>query len=312
MGLTLNPVEHLGQPFDTVDEQIFTIPSARFNEVPNQAFKLIFMLDGNCQHQVDDDAPVPFQTGDVLIIPRVCRQRYWPTSAKESHRVHALRLVFDANYVPAFPPDHRRGPIAGDVETDFTTFVRHHLQEWKRLPGALDAGLRPLLAEVREEAERRQPGYRFRVTSLCTSIVVRIIRQLTAAVSPSASRAEKGRARLVNQTKEFLLKNHHRELHLAEVADHLTVTPEHLSRLFKQETGQTVFQYLQHLRLEKAKTLLLSSDHSVNEIARQTGFSSASLFSRSFRLYAGASPLKYRRERWSEAVENNSFDRHPS
>lgn len=304
MGLTLNPVEHLGPPFETVDEQIFTIPISRYNEVPNRAFKIIFMLEGDCLHQVDDEEPVPFARGDVLVIPRICRQRYWPKSDQGSHRVHALRLVLDPALVPAFSADHRRSSIPGDVETDFSVFVRHHLQEWRHLPGGQDSEVRPLLAELREEAERRLPGYRYRVTALCSMIVVHVIRQLTAGVTSASTRAEKGRARLVNQTKEYLLKNHDRELHLTEVAEHLTVTAEHLSRVFKQETGQTVFGYLQHLRLENAKTLLLSSDLSVTEIARQTGFSSASLFSRNFRQYVGASPLKYRRERWSEAVEN--------
>lgn len=308
MGITLNAVEHLGAPFAVVDEQVFMIPHDRFNEIANTSFKIIFMLQGNCLHQVDDEAAVPFCNGDVLIIPRECRQRYWVDRTQQSHRVHALRLVLDPRVIPTYPSGHRRTNVPGDIQTDFAVFIRHHLQDVRHLALGQDSTIRRLLADLREEAERRPTGFRFRATALCTALVVQIVRQLTAADHQSASPAEKGRARLVNQTKEYLLKNHARELHLSEVARYLTVTPEHLSRLFKQETGQTVFQYLQHLRLEKSKTLLLSSDLTVSEIARQTGFSSVSLFSRNFRHYVGSSPQKYRKQRWSEAIENNTFE----
>jgi transcriptional regulator GlxA family with amidase domain len=68
----------------------------------------------------------------------------------------------------------------------------------------------------------------------------------------------------------------------------------HLSRVFKQTTGQTIFQYLTHLRVERAKVLLQSTPLTSGEIARQTGFSSATLFGRTFRAMTGLTPGGYR------------------
>lgn len=304
MGTTLNSVEPLGEPFRSVDEQVFLIPVGSSNEVASSnLFKIIFMLEGSCFHQIEDQPRVFFQTGDIMVIPRRCRQRYWPLAPHGPHRLHALRLVFDPTVCPAYPTDHRPVYRRGDVERDFTSFVRHHLQEVRHLPQGQDNTVRQLLTQLRHEAEQQQAGYRFQVTALCTALVVAVVRQLGAGSGRASPSGQPGRLQLVHVAREFLLKNLHRELHLAEVAGHLGVSPEHLARVFKQQTGQTLFTYLQHLRLEKAKTLLIGSDKSIGAIAALTGFSSLALFSRVFKRHIGASPLQYRQERWSGAVE---------
>jgi AraC-like DNA-binding protein len=304
MGNTLNSVEHLGEPFRSVDEQVFVIPRDGCNTVANQLFKLVFMLQGACRHEVDTEGPVRLEVGDVLVIPRVCQQRYWALPGDTARRIHALRLVLDPDRVPPLA-DGRRPVVRSDAEMDFAAFVRHHLREVRHLPLGADDVCRFLLAELRQEAEQRQPGYRFRVTALCTSLVVHVVRQLGEA-KPEASPQSPGRSYLVLQAKEYLLKNLSADLHLNHVARHLRISPEHLARTFKEETGQTVFTYLQHLRLEKAKTYLIGSDRSIAAIAGMTGFGSLSLFSRNFKRYVGASPLAYRKGRWDQAKEESN------
>jgi AraC-like DNA-binding protein len=67
-----------------------------------------------------------------------------------------------------------------------------------------------------------------------------------------------------------------------------------------------VFEQLEQFRLQQAKTYLLSSDWSVAEIAARTGFSSTSVFSRNFQRRIGASPTRYRQDRWREAALANA------
>lgn len=304
MGNTLNSVEGLGPPFRSVDEQVFVIPRGGRHDIDNRLFKINFLLEGSCLHEVEGDAPVRFEPGDVIVIPRLGRQTYRVSAPRASRRVHALRLVLT---LPPFPAGHRRVPVRGDAEMDFSAFVRHHLQEVRHLPQGQDEVIRPLLTELRQEAERRRPGYRFRVTALCTSMVVQIVRRLSLPAA-GADRADVGphrrRAYLALQAREYLVKNLDEELHLDQVAAYLGVSPEHLARAFKQETGQTVFTHLQQLRLERAKTYLIGSDRSITDVARLTGFSSVALFSRRFKRYCGLSPLAYRQERWGRAKES--------
>jgi len=303
MGTTLNAIQPLAPPFRSVDEQVFFMPRHGRHEIANQLFKFIVLLEGDCLHQVDDEPTVRFVPGDVIVVPRVCRQRYLASRPRSPRRVHALRLVFDPAALPAFPAGQRRGGTGGDTEADFGAFVRCHFQEAQHVSGSGDEVIRALLTDIRHEAEQRRSGYRHRATALCTTLVVHTARTLEARGGPSAgagAATRKGRAYLVLQAKEYLLKNLAAELRLDTVAWHLGVSPEHLARTFKRETGQTVFAYLQQLRLERAKTYLLGSGRSITAIAEETGFSSVALFSRNFKRYAGLSPLAYRQERWED------------
>ena len=63
----------------------------------------------------------------------------------------------------------------------------------------------------------------------------------------------------------------------------------------KQTTGTTVFGYLRRLRIERARHLLATSEYNLSQIATQTGFSSPTLFSRSFRDELGLTPSAYRK-----------------
>lgn len=69
---------------------------------------------------------------------------------------------------------------------------------------------------------------------------------------------------------------------------------DYLNRLFKRYTGQTIFGYLNFLRIERAKQLLSTGFYSIEEIAENTGFRDMYYFSRVFKKYTGITPGKYR------------------
>lgn len=80
---------------------------------------------------------------------------------------------------------------------------------------------------------------------------------------------------------------------LREVAEHLGVSTYYLSRVFSEESGFTLFQYLTTLRIEKAKELLRQRGVAVAEVAAQVGYESANYFSKVFRKHCGVSPRDF-------------------
>ncbi|MDR2103596.1 MAG: helix-turn-helix domain-containing protein, partial [Treponema sp.] len=93
---------------------------------------------------------------------------------------------------------------------------------------------------------------------------------------------------------------HHISAHLR---DDLTLTalseltrrnPSYLSRLFKQETGMNVSDYILMRRIEAAKILLRSTNKKIQDIAHAVGYQSGHSFSRLFRKVTGMSPQNYR------------------
>ena len=81
----------------------------------------------------------------------------------------------------------------------------------------------------------------------------------------------------------------------SSLAASLGISASHLSRVFKQTTGQTFERYLMQRRVELAQRLLLDPAHNVSTVALQCGFADSSYFARVFRKLAGCSPAEYSR-----------------
>ena len=90
--------------------------------------------------------------------------------------------------------------------------------------------------------------------------------------------------------------NHYlnRDLHLAELANLVQMSPYYFSRLFKQSTGNTPHYYVTVCRIKKAKQLLKIADLSIAYISQQVGFNDQSHFSKTFCKIVGVTPKKYR------------------
>lgn len=83
-------------------------------------------------------------------------------------------------------------------------------------------------------------------------------------------------------------------LEVGEIARSLRITPNHLLKLFRRETGMPTQDYLILRRLRHAENLLLSTRLSIGEIAEQSGFLDANYFARLFRRRHGCTPREFR------------------
>ena len=69
---------------------------------------------------------------------------------------------------------------------------------------------------------------------------------------------------------------------------------EYLMKLFKQEYGLGIHEYVQKVRMEKAKELLDDTQLKIQEISEMLGFKDKNYFSKAFRNYYSISPSEYR------------------
>ena len=90
-------------------------------------------------------------------------------------------------------------------------------------------------------------------------------------------------------------KNLDRTWNLSDIAARLKVSREHLTRIFRDRTGMTPQEFAAEERMQYAVRLLRDSFQSCEEIAEQTGYSSAVSFNRAFRRRFGYSPMQYRK-----------------
>ncbi len=93
------------------------------------------------------------------------------------------------------------------------------------------------------------------------------------------------------------------ELSLNKLAAHVNFSPNHLSAVFRQETGQTFIKYLTDYRLEKAKELLLETSKKSSEISLLVGYKDPHYFSYLFKKTQGMTTTQYRGKSRTEAEE---------
>lgn len=97
-------------------------------------------------------------------------------------------------------------------------------------------------------------------------------------------------ASVINWIKENLGKH----LSVQQMADRANLSERQFRRLFMRDTGKTPANYLEELRMDSAKNLLLNSDKSIKQLALTLGFNSADGFRRAFERKYSVSPSQYR------------------
>ncbi len=100
---------------------------------------------------------------------------------------------------------------------------------------------------------------------------------------------------LAEKVKAYIQEHLAEDLSRDLLAGEVYLNPNYLSRLFHQETGQSLVDYITSRRLEKVKQLLRDTSLSVTEAAGRLGYTNMPYFSRVFRKEAGCSPVEYRR-----------------
>lgn len=84
------------------------------------------------------------------------------------------------------------------------------------------------------------------------------------------------------------------ELSLNLLSEEFGISPNYLSKTFKQSTGINFVDYVIAVRMQAAQRLLLEDDRTVNQIAEQVGYTNVTSFMRSFKKFSGMTPSEYR------------------
>lgn len=93
---------------------------------------------------------------------------------------------------------------------------------------------------------------------------------------------------------EFINENFYKDVYLDLIAEQVGMSAKYISRFFKEQTGENFIDYINKIRVKKAKQMLTDSDFNLNEIAEKTGFKNISTFMRAFKRFEGVSPGVYR------------------
>ncbi len=99
---------------------------------------------------------------------------------------------------------------------------------------------------------------------------------------------------VISKIKAYIKANYSNNLNVSDIARKFYLNSNYLSTIFKEKTGINLISYIEGIRMEEAKRLLVGSNLTISEVALKTGYLDPSYFSKVFKKYAGLTPRQFR------------------
>lgn len=161
-----------------------------------------------------------------------------------------------------------------------------------RLNLSEQAVVKTRFARMRQEHHAQNPGAELMLKSLCIEILTVLFRCGTLG-GQHAGKKEKTWS-IIEKAMRFVNDNYADEaLDNLRLSQAVEISPNYLSSIFSQQLGISVRNYVNHIRLEKAKELMRDTNKNLSEIALDVGFSGIHVFSKVFKKMNGASPSHF-------------------
>lgn len=100
---------------------------------------------------------------------------------------------------------------------------------------------------------------------------------------------------VVEKVKQFITQHIDEDMSREDIASHVNLNPDYLTRTFKKETGLTISEYVLQERIEMAKEMLAKTDLPIGSIAASVGYNNFSHFSKMFKKATTVNPQDYRK-----------------
>ena len=131
---------------------------------------------------------------------------------------------------------------------------------------------------------------------ICEKLMALLTLLMQESWHPDTARTTAGKRQNLQEIKDYLDTHFAEKITLDALAERFYINKFYLTRVFKEQFGQTVTNYLVQLRITQAKRLLRFSDKNVEAIAQECGLNDANYFSRLFKKVEGTTPGEYRRQ----------------
>ena len=99
---------------------------------------------------------------------------------------------------------------------------------------------------------------------------------------------------VISRIRAYIKENLSSELNRELLAEAFFMSPDYISRIFRQKTGEKLTDYITQVRMEEARRLLRTTSMPVGEVAYASGYYNVAYFSKVFRIHNGETPAQYR------------------
>ncbi len=267
----------------------------------HEIIEIDLVVAGNGIHRVLNQA-IPCKTGDIYITYSDTPHAFFSTDDKETLTIRRLWLD---------PADWFEGELSAPTSARFCygVFSDRALVAYAMLTNRTQNEINGLFNAIICEVTEKRSEWREAIKAHLANLLITVSRYVGDAIKniPSFQPKEWG---VVSSAIRAVMENFGDcNLTLGTIADELYVSKSHLSRQFKQFTGDSFSDYLRTLRLNHACYLLRETRLTVEEIAQQCGLRDVPSFYKSFHLYKGITPHQYRINKTRTDRQDSGGDR---
>lgn len=153
-----------------------------------------------------------------------------------------------------------------------------------------------ILESMRRERELKRVGWEINMKAHLIELLVMYSRLVSQAKSEAAlgKTDERGYSGYIYSALNFIEENYKYNIGSAEMAKAAGLSPDYLTKKFREVMAMTPSEYLRRFRVARSMDLLGESNMSVAQIASECGFGDISVYSRIFKQVVGVSPAKFR------------------
>jgi AraC-like DNA-binding protein/mannose-6-phosphate isomerase-like protein (cupin superfamily) len=152
--------------------------------------------------------------------------------------------------------------------------------------------LQETLAQLEGEIQRKQPCYPLVVKSLLLQLFAQLGRYQSEWGEDQGGTDEQKRR--VESILSYIMEHYQEPLSSERLCNHFHLSRSYLFKLFKQNTGVSINEFIVTYRINKAKELLQGTELPITEVAATAGFQDISHFCHTFKRLSGMTPSRYR------------------
>lgn len=258
----------------------------------HDSIQINYILHGSLRHHINDSSH-DLVKGDIFIIPP-----YVPhcLSAKPGCSFEVIELEF----LPEFIFGRHVTMEKIDNIFDFAYIEPFLVSECEvrprlNLSGKAQVEVDMLFSRLLAEYEKRDSSFLLAMKSLVLWLLVYVSRCFHDDVQDVESRQLFDRHRTaISSAIEYINQNFTDDVSIEKASHVAMLSQSYFSYLFKSMTGKTFVEYLNELRIQEAMRLLKNTNKRVVDICFESGFKNVNHFNRTFKSYAGISPMQYR------------------
>ena len=276
----------------------FELPAAYIhceNEVHTE-YELMYVERGPF-YDYSEGEPIELHSGDAIIYGRNYPHRN-NCDGKHSATIFITTFLCDSELIREYFPDNTR------------TIIRITPEQRKILALAFNAGVKSYDINGHLNKLKSEPPYIER------QIYINYIEILLLEIIKSLRKENQSERIFFKYTEQqsevtanviqILEKKVHSSVNINDICQQVGYSRGHVCNHFKKDTGKTINDYFQFLKIEEAKRLILETNHDFTSISEALGFSNPQYFSRVFHSLTGHTPTHFRKTIFKGSLEKQS------